>query len=262
MKGRRLGLILSIPFLLAVWISANFSMQANAQGGLLGDILDLPGGKPDPPKFPINTTKIEKGDVRVACVGDASTWGAGLNNRDDRSYPAELDALLGAGWEVKNFGREGATLQSAGDLPYTSTSAFDAVKIYQPDVVLIALGREDTKPWNWSGEERFKESYRELVATLQSLDSAPQVMLCLPPATPKQSGAVNRDGILKCLEPIREVAAELDLQLIDFHSPLSGRTDVFQDSGDPDKRGAKELAEIAEVPLRVVEAEQKAKKQD
>ena len=48
--------------------------------------------------------------TRVACVGDSITFGAGVKNRGKNCYPAVLGNLLGEGYEVRNFGVNGATL--------------------------------------------------------------------------------------------------------------------------------------------------------
>ncbi|MBQ1981243.1 MAG: hypothetical protein II226_08155, partial [Alistipes sp.] len=42
--------------------------------------------------------------IKVACVGNSITYGAGINNNQQNSYPSQLQALLGEKYEVKNFG--------------------------------------------------------------------------------------------------------------------------------------------------------------
>jgi len=48
--------------------------------------------------------------IKVACVGDSITFGSGIADRDNASYPAQLQKLLGDGFEVKNFGVSGRTM--------------------------------------------------------------------------------------------------------------------------------------------------------
>ena len=45
-----------------------------------------------------------KDAVRVACVGNSITYGAGIKNRSHDSYPSVLGRLLGDKYWVKNFG--------------------------------------------------------------------------------------------------------------------------------------------------------------
>jgi hypothetical protein len=42
--------------------------------------------------------------IKVACIGDSITEGAGLSNPALESYPARLQRLLGAGYIVRNYG--------------------------------------------------------------------------------------------------------------------------------------------------------------
>lgn len=39
--------------------------------------------------------------IRVACVGNSITFGAGIANRDRDSYPSVLGQMLGRGYEVR-----------------------------------------------------------------------------------------------------------------------------------------------------------------
>ena len=41
-----------------------------------------------------------EGKIRVACVGDSITFGAGIRDRGRNSYPAQLGRMLGEKWEV------------------------------------------------------------------------------------------------------------------------------------------------------------------
>ncbi|MEY4378897.1 MAG: hypothetical protein RLZ85_778, partial [Verrucomicrobiota bacterium] len=45
--------------------------------------------------------------IKVACVGDSITLGSGAQK--GKSYPAQLQGLLGDGYQVGNFGVSGRT---------------------------------------------------------------------------------------------------------------------------------------------------------
>lgn len=86
--------------------------------------------------------------VRVACVGNSITFGAGIPNREANAYPAQLQAYLGDGYEVRNFGVSATTASPRGDHPYTATEAYRASLDFAPDIVLLKMGTNDTKPQN------------------------------------------------------------------------------------------------------------------
>ena len=112
--------------------------------------------------------------IRVACIGNSITYGAFIPNREMNCYPAQLQAYLGDGYEVKNFGASGRTILSKGDYPYSETDTYKASLEYQPDIVLIKLGTNDTKPQNWKYKNEFKDNYQTLItSTYYSPDSYP-----------------------------------------------------------------------------------------
>ena len=87
--------------------------------------------------------------VRIACVGDSITEGSGLGNPAVESYPARLQRLLGTHYLVRNFGVSGRTLLKKGDYPYWKESAYRLSRDFAPDIVLIKLGSNDAKSFNW-----------------------------------------------------------------------------------------------------------------
>ena len=60
----------------------------------------------------------QKTAVKVAFIGKSITYGAFIANRDQNSYPAQLQAYLGDGYEVRNYGVSGRALLTQGDYPY------------------------------------------------------------------------------------------------------------------------------------------------
>ena len=54
--------------------------------------------------------------IRVACVGNSITFGAGIANRDRDSYPSVLGQMLGRGYEVRNFGFSARTMLMKGEI--------------------------------------------------------------------------------------------------------------------------------------------------
>jgi len=106
------------------------------------------------PMAPINSAAY-KAPVRVACIGDSITEGVGGGVKPATSWPAQLQGLLGASWQVGNFGVSGRTLLKQGDLPYWNDKAYQNALGFKPDVVIIMLGTNDTKPQNWKHEAEF-----------------------------------------------------------------------------------------------------------
>ena len=118
--------------------------------------------------------------IRVACLGNSITYGAGIANRESNSYPAQLAWLLGDGYDVKNFGRNSATMLFKGNLPYVNTEEFSNALAFNPDIVFLGLGTNDTKPQNMRHFADFSHDASLIIDSLRSLPSHPRVILLSP----------------------------------------------------------------------------------
>jgi lysophospholipase L1-like esterase len=190
--------------------------------------------------------------VRVACVGDSITYGAGIRERDEKSYPAQLQALLGDGYLVENFGVSGATLLKEGNKPYWKLKAFTEAREFQPDLVIIKLGTNDSKPGNWKHADQFKPNYIELIESFRALDSQPAVVICRPvPVFATRWGINNQTVVEEVIPRIEAVAEATGVKLVDLYAPLEGKPELVPDKVHPNAEGA---GVIAETLHKVVES--------
>jgi lysophospholipase L1-like esterase len=189
--------------------------------------------------------------VRVACVGDSITYGAGIKNRDASSYPAVLGGLLGAAWEVRNFGVSGATMLRDGDKPYWQQAAYEDATAFRPDVVVIKLGTNDSKPQNWDEHgEKFVRDYVSMIEHFKSLPSAPQIWVCLPVPVYQERWGIRvstvRDEVIPA---VREAAGITQVPVVNLYQVLSNRAEYFPDGVHPDARGAGAMAHGVQLAL-------------
>ena len=189
---------------------------------------------------------------RIACVGDSITFGARIPDRDVNSYPAQLARLLGAPATVMNFGVSGATLLKKGNKPYWGLKKYSQALDSNPDIVIIKLGTNDSKPQNWQYKSDYVSDYVELIESFQRLESQPTVWICYPvPAYPGNGQITDKVIREEILPLIDEVSKTANVQIIDLYSALSGRKELFPDRVHPNAEGAKVMAEtIAEVLLK------------
>lgn len=181
--------------------------------------------------------------LRVACVGDSITFGACVEEREKNCYPVVLGNLLGEGYDVRNFGVNGATLLKNGDLPYWKLGAFKDATAFNPDVVIIKLGSNDTKPQNWKHKDDFAADYKALIQHFKALPSKPKVFISLPVPALKDNFGINEKAVLEQQPIIRKVAEEEGVTLIDFHATINKAEQFDKDGIHPNAEGAKAIAE-------------------
>lgn len=186
---------------------------------------------------------------KVACIGNSITFGYGLANSTP-TYPQQLQKLLGSGYVVENDGVSATTMLKKGNNPYWVNGKLSQVFTFKPDIVVLKLGTNDTKPENrntHSGE--FKADYLSMVDTLAKMSSKPKIYVVLPvPVFNNPVGASwgIRDSIIRLEIPIiKQVASERGLTVIDCYTPLLNFPQFFSTDGvHPNGTGADSIAHI------------------
>ena len=195
----------------------------------------------------IHTTHLQAHDtLRIACIGNSVTYGYGHRNPARTSYPTQLSALLGPGYEVRNFGHSGATLLRRGHRPYMQQQAYHDAIVFAPDKAIIHLGLNDTDPRNWPNyRDEFIPDYLALIDSLRKANPRVEVYVCR--MTPIFHGHARfqsgtRDWHAQIQHAIEEVAHLSGAHLIDLHEPLYHRPDLFADALHPNPEGAAIIA--------------------
>jgi lysophospholipase L1-like esterase len=189
---------------------------------------------------PVDVSKYPQA-IRVACVGDSITQGSDAER--GKAYPGQLQEMLGDKWSVRNFGVSGRTLLKKGDHPYWSEKAYQQALDFAPDVVVIMLGTNDTKPANWGHFDEFYADYKELVKSFKLLKSKPLVYVCRPCPVPGTGNyGINETNLLLEIPLIDKLAREENLGVIDMHAALVAKPLLMPDRVHPNTEGARVMA--------------------
>ncbi len=190
--------------------------------------------------------------IKVACIGDSITFGLGIAERDSKSYPAQLQGLLGDGYEVRNFGNSGRGIylhswrgNERRGFRYMKEHA--AALEWQPDIVICNLGINDngefikyekTHPGAWA------KDYCTLLADYQALPTQPKLYIWgkLAPLAPGQKFYRSPEPFLMQTE-LQKVAKAMNATLIDMQEPLrDGMERLMPDKIHPTAEGATLIA--------------------
>ena len=180
--------------------------------------------------------------VRVACIGNSITDGSGIDMADQLGYPAQLGRQLGSGYNVKNYGVGARCMMSTSDHPYMQEQAWRDVQAFQPHIVVIKLGTNDSKDYQWN-RQQYERDYQLMLDTLRSLPTKPAVYLCTPIKAFRDKWGITDSVIVSGVIPsIRKIAKKNKLTVIDLHPVIDDKALMTGDMIHPNDKGAAKMA--------------------
>ena len=183
--------------------------------------------------------------LRVACIGNSITDGMGIDMSEVYGYPAVLQRLLGKNYNVKNFGVSARTLMNKGDLPYMKEQAWADAQAFLPNIVVIKLGTNDSKDYNWKHGADYGADLQKMVDTLRALPSKPQIYVCSPIPAARIWGISDSVIVNGEIPAIKRVVKKNKLAYIDLHTEFKPTEGLMQRDGiHPTDKGAAQLAKI------------------
>lgn len=204
-----------------------------------------------------SAVKSQEYKVRMAMIGNSITYGALLTDPSTECYPARLSILLseihGDTCDVQNYGVSGRTMMRSAENPIWTESSFETAIKSVPDICLIMLGTNDSKPYRWEawGDE-FLDDYMAMIDTFLFRNPYTEFIVCYPP--PIWEGhpygttfdnSHNDSVLINCIIPVIDtVVTRTGALLVDFHTPFLDSVDLFPDKLHPGAEASKMMAEI------------------
>ena len=191
----------------------------------------------------------------IVALGDSITFGSGVvKTRTSDSWEVKLEKLLGGHYQVLNYGISGATLQNEGDTPYWHMADKllqgypEAALSLNPEIVILMLGTNDSKPYNWS-RERYEAQLDQRVKEIKHTPSVKRLILMCPPfACPAGDSDVvafdiQNETIRDEIVPIvKSCATENQVECIDLYALTEGHSEYFVDGVHPNSFGNRVIA--------------------
>ena len=195
--------------------------------------------------FSVSLWGQKRQPVKVACVGNSITFGAGIKDRPRDAYPGQLARMLGAGYKVRNFGFSGRTMLQKGNHPYMAEGMFKEALMWKPDIVIIMLGTNDSKPVNWKYSNEYEKDYLKMINSFDTLSSHPKIYVVAPVPAFIDNFTI-RDKVIKddIYPVVKKIAEEENVNFIDLYNPMLGKGSMFPDGIHPDAQGSGEMAKV------------------
>jgi sialate O-acetylesterase len=199
--------------------------------------------------------------IKVACIGEHTTHGHAYpaNNRESQpvgmqEYPAQLQTMLGAGYEVRNFGDCCASVMGgytvAETHPYVKGSnpgdgaGYNESIAFLPDIVVIgSWGRHDwglnKAPGQMFTLQAFQDGFDDLIKRYQALSSKPKIFISYPIPILNGQGDVPDQGVTtSSVKPVIDtIAKKYNLTIIDLYTPFLNHKELFKQPPDGEGEG-------------------------
>jgi lysophospholipase L1-like esterase len=191
--------------------------------------------------------------VRIACIGNSITDGYGIEMCSVNGYPAQLQRILGENYNVRNFGRSSRTLLNKGDYPYMNEEAWQHALAFNPNIVVVKLGTNDSKPENWQYGSEYEHDLQQMVDSLKTLPTHPEIYLATPIPAFKSTWNISDSVISNNITPIiNKIAKKNKLHVIDLHSQFKDNDgkQMISDGIHPSADGAAQMARIIATHLK------------
>ena len=189
----------------------------------------------------------------IVALGDSITFGSGVKRtRKSDCWEAKLEKLLNGSHQVLNYGISGATLQDEGNKPYWNMPEKQlqgypqAALALNPEIILLMLGTNDTKPYNWN-RERYKAQLDLRVKELKA-SGARLILMCPPFACPADGSEevafdIKNETIRDEVVPIvKKCAEDNQVECIDLYRLTDGHGEYFADGVHPNSFGNRVIA--------------------
>ena len=212
------------------------------------------------------------GGVRVACVGDSITYGYRLENPGRDAYPAQLQRMLGDGYEVRNFGVSGLGVylhlpwrfskngKRAWSLSPRCAEALD----WKPDIVVAALGANDLEEFHNEfrlgtngapvlARGTFRRQYADVLKAFGAKGRSPRIIMWTRLCAMKEKDTAKYGMALPAMaDDLKAIADEIGAEGLDMYSATidSARNEPWPDQVHPPVSGHRAIAEAVFAAIR------------
>jgi lysophospholipase L1-like esterase len=209
---------------------------SNASGSVISTPVDLAAptlARPGAAARPIRITCVGASDVSSPTPYGTPNW------------PDYIASLLGYEYTITNCGASGTTMIQQGNAPYWNTQQYTNGINSAPDIVIIMLGSNDSKPYNWVYQTNYTPDYEQMINQYRNLPSHPRIYLATLLTVYGAGNYDITDPIVtgQLCPIIKQIAFDEGLPVVDINAATKNMPQNFPDNVHPDIAGAKVVAQ-------------------
>lgn len=179
----------------------------------------------------------QKDIIHVACLGDSITFGTGSADPSIHCYPVYYQRMLGYNYYVEKYGLPSHSLIETDQPSYLNHDYFRKSAAAKPDVVIVMLGTNDTRPSRWADSaykdwsdpartQAFLNSGNKLVENYRKANPDVQIIFATCPFV--QQAADWTNNLIKYGNPlINQIASTNDCSVIDIFTYTKKNIHMF-----------------------------------
>lgn len=181
--------------------------------------------------------------LRVACVGDSTTWGTHATRADGVTYPDFLAKLGKKTLQVRNCGVGATTLLRRSGRAWCDTEELEQTIAFQPDVVVVMFGVNEIVHPDLLGE--FQSDALWLIDRFKSAIPGVEILLATPtPYAPgKEKLRENTELHTKIIPVLRQVAEMTGCGMIEVNRAYPPTLEYLPDGLHPNAKGNRLVAQ-------------------
>jgi len=133
--------------------------------------------------------------------------------------------------------------------PIGQSQSLKVAKNFMPEVVIIMLGTNDSKTFNWNTyKNEFIADYNSMIQTFKELNPKSTIYIGLPPPVFENRWEMQKTVVeFEIIKILKNLALENDLKTIDFFTLFQEKSIYFPDGVHPNEEGAKIMADEVSV---------------
>lgn len=183
--------------------------------------------------------------LRVACVGDSTTWGTYATRAEGVTYPDFLAKLGRKTLQVDNFGVGATTLLRRSGRAWCETGELERVIDFQPDVMVIMFGVNEISHPDLLDE--FLPDALWLIDQFKGAIPDLNIFIATPtPLAPGDEKSLENTKLRTMIVPaLQQVAQMRNCKMIEVNANYPSTLDYLPDGVHPNAQGNRLIAQLA-----------------